>query len=90
MDVPRDARRDPSSTDDLASLETLLDTYVIVLEGILTLSYMCRMNTCLVDSVVSLNPLGLLVHDKMLTELQLVSTKTDVRSVAIGSQPKGC
>ena len=51
-------RRDPSSTDDLAGLEALLDTCVIVLEGRLMLSYLCRMN--IVDSVVSLNPLGLL------------------------------
>ena len=32
----------------------------MVLEGRLTLGYLCRMNTCLVDSDVSLNPLGLL------------------------------
>ena len=35
-------------------------TCVIVLEGRLTLGYLCRMNTCLVDSDVPLNPLGLL------------------------------
>ena len=60
VDVPRNVRRDPSSTDDLAGLEALLDTCVIVLEGRLTLSYLCRMNTRLVDYAVSLKPLGLL------------------------------
>ena len=35
-------------------------TCVIVLVGRLTLGYLCRMNTCLVESDVSLNPLGLL------------------------------
>ena len=60
VDVPRNVRRDPLSTDDLAGLEALLDTCVIVLVGTLTLSYLCRVNTCLVDTAVSLNPLGLL------------------------------
>ena len=59
MDVPRDVRRDPSSTDDLAGLDAL-GHLCDHLEGRLTLSYLCQMNTCLVDSVVSLNPLGLL------------------------------
>ena len=59
VDVPRDVRQDPSSTDDLAGLEALLDNYVVVLEGRLTLGYLCRMIICLVDSSVSLNPLGL-------------------------------
>ena len=58
--VPRNVRRDPSSTVDLAGLEALSDTCVIVLVETLTLNYLCRMNTCLVDSAVSLNPLGLL------------------------------
>ena len=58
----RDARRDPSSNDDVAGLEALdyWTHLVIVLEGKLTLGYLCRMNTCLFVSDVSLNPLGLL------------------------------
>ena len=58
VDVPRNVRRDPSSTDDPAGMEALLDTCVIVLVETLTLSYLCRLNTCLVDSAVSLNRLG--------------------------------
>ena len=46
MDVPLDARRDPSPTDDRVRRKT-------------DANYRCRINTCLVDSVVSLNPLGL-------------------------------
>ena len=35
---------------------------MIVLEGKLTLGYLCRMNTCLFVSDVSLNPLGLFMN----------------------------
>ena len=61
MDVPLDVRRDPLSTDDLAGLEVY--TIGHLCDHVRTktdASYLCRMNTCLVDSVVSLNPLGLL------------------------------
>ena len=48
----------PSSTDDLAGLEALMDSINRVRSK--TDATLCRMNICLVDSVVPLNPLGLL------------------------------
>ena len=62
VDVPSDARRDPSSTDDLAGLEALAYwTHLCARVRRMTdADYLCQINTCLVDSDVSLNPLGLL------------------------------
>ena len=67
MDVQRDAtdaRRDPSSTDDLAGLEALfcwthLCNRVYNETDARLFDNLCRM-TCLVDSDVSLSPLGLI------------------------------
>ena len=57
-----DARRDPSSNDDLAGLEAL-DYWTHLCDCArrkTDVRLLCRMNTCLFDSDVSLNPLGLL------------------------------
>ena len=62
MDVQRDVRRDPSSTDDLAGLEALAYWKHLCsrVRRKTDAGYLCRINTGLVDSDVSLNPLGLL------------------------------
>ena len=60
MDVPRDVKRDPLSTDDLVGLEAL-DYWTHLCARVrrkTDAGYLCRINTCLVDSDVSLNPLG--------------------------------
>ena len=56
----RDVRREPSSTDDLTGLEALVYWTHLCDRVRSRIGYLCRMNTCLVDSDVSLNPLGLL------------------------------
>ena len=73
MDVQRYVKRDPSSTkefcsvlfcsvlfNDLAGLAALLDTFVIVLAGILTLRYLRRMNTCRLCCIIE--PSGFIVN----------------------------
>ena len=83
VDVPSNVRRDHSSTDDLAGLEALLDTCVIVLVGTPTLSYLCRMNTCLVDSDVSLNPLGLLWINRFIMNKHTYQQQHDTHTANI-------